>query len=146
GQEPALLRRRADGTVEQLPPTGPILGAIETARYGEAVLPLEPGDAFTMYTDGITEAGPNRRELFGVERVIALMKEDVESAESLKTRLVRSVEEYTGGVYNDDICLLVGVVKEAMHRSWANTLEQTVKVQESSWQRGEHYRAMSAQK
>jgi len=116
GQEPALVRRRRDGTVEQLPPTGPILGAFESARYSETVLPLETGDAFALYTDGLTEAGPSRRDFFGIDRLIALLRDDVVSAQALVDRLKGGVEAHTGGVYNDDICLLVGVVEEPRHR------------------------------
>ena len=102
--------------LEQLPPTGPILGAFESARYSESVLPLETGDAFALYTDGLTEAGPSRRDFFGIDRLIALLRDDVVSAQALVDRLKGGVEAHTGGVYNDDICLLIGVVEEPRHR------------------------------
>lgn len=111
GQEPALLRRTPDGHVEELPPTGPILGASESARYEETVLQLAPGDAFALYTDGLTEAGPNRRQMLGVDGLARLFAGPEGRAEELVARTMAGVEAYAGGAFHDDICLLVGVVK-----------------------------------
>ncbi|MBV9848354.1 MAG: SpoIIE family protein phosphatase, partial [Armatimonadetes bacterium] len=64
GHEPALVRR-AGGWVEALETTGPPLGLAEGAEYGEGAVTLSPGDALLLYTDGLSEAGPSRRELLG---------------------------------------------------------------------------------
>ena len=75
GQEPGLLRRSVRGGVSELPPTGPVIGMNEAASYQEHVVSLAPGDTFALYTDGLTEAGPNRRELLGVSGLAALLQQ-----------------------------------------------------------------------
>jgi len=111
GQEPALLRRTAGGSVEELPPTGPILGMTETAQYTEEVLSLVPGDAFALYTDGLTEAGPNRINLLGVQGLAALMSDDARTAREIADHIVHGAEDFSNGVFRDDVCLLVGIVQ-----------------------------------
>ncbi len=111
GQEPALLRRTAGGLVEELPPTGPILGMTETALYTEETLSLVSGDAFALYTDGLTEAGPNRINLLGVQGLAALMADDARTAREIADHIVHGAEDFSNGVFRDDVCLLVGIVQ-----------------------------------
>ena len=111
GQEPALLRRTAGGLVEELPPTGPILGMTDTAQYTEETLSLVPGDAFALYTDGLTEVGPNRIDLLGVQGLAALMSDDARSAREIADHIVHGAEDFSNGVFRDDVCLLVGIVQ-----------------------------------
>ncbi len=111
GQEPGLLRRSAGGVVDELPPTGPVLGMNEAAVYQEHVIRLAPGDAFALYTDGLTEAGPNRRELLGVSGVASLFGPHDGSARQIVRQVIAGAEAYAGGVFHDDVCLLVGIVR-----------------------------------
>ena len=111
GQEPALLRRSAGGDVDELPPTGPVLGMNESAVYQEQVITLAPGDTFALYTDGLTEAGPNRRELLGVSGLAALLQHANGTAHQVMGRVVSGAEAFAGGVFHDDVCLLVGCVR-----------------------------------
>jgi len=121
GQEPALLKRSATGAVEQLPPTGPILGSIENAQYTEETVVLAPGDALAIFSDGLTEVGPSRTDMLGIEGVTALLAEPAVAgqaqgapgmAEHLLLRLIQGVDAAAaGGVMRDDVCLLVSVVE-----------------------------------
>ncbi len=110
GQEPALLRRTAGGDVTELPPTGPILGMSETAQYEQQTMKVSPGDAFALYTDGLTEAGPDRRHLLGVEGLAKFVREPEGSAQAMVSHIISSVEGYANGTFHDDVCLLVGIV------------------------------------
>ncbi len=111
GQEPALLRRTTNGQVQELPPTGPILGMTETAQYTQQTLSLVPGDAFALYTDGLTEAGPNRIDLLGVQGLAALMADDARTAREIADHIIRGAEDYSNGEFRDDVCLLIGIVQ-----------------------------------
>jgi len=121
GQEAALIRRAGTGAVEPLPPTGPILGVVESALYAEAAVTLRPGDAVAIFTDGVTEVGPSRTDMLGIEGVISLFSESVpageaegaeETAEYLARHLIAGVDRAAqGGVMRDDVCLLVGVAE-----------------------------------
>ena len=59
GHEPALIRRAGD-TVEVLKTTGPPIGLVGDADYAEDTVTLKSGDSLMIYTDGLSEAGPNR--------------------------------------------------------------------------------------
>ncbi len=72
GHEPPLVARSA-GHVELLEASGPILGAFADAAYEERETTLEPGDAVTLYTDGITDSRNLAREFYGDERLLALV-------------------------------------------------------------------------
>jgi PAS domain S-box-containing protein len=124
GQEPGLIWRAATGAVEQLPPTGSVLGGFEsTVGYEEKSVLLSPGDVLAVFTDGLTEVGPSRKELLEVEGVSSLLREccAATAADLLKEgdpqivvdRLMAGVDAYAGGGARDDIALLVGVVNSA---------------------------------
>lgn len=122
GQEPALIRRAVGGLVEQLVPTGPVLGSFEGAAFEERTVALGPGDALAVFTDGLTEVGRSRTEMLGVEGVADLLvgvvvPEETDGAEAvaehLTLRLIAGVDAAAeGGVTRDDVCLLVGVVDD----------------------------------
>ena len=121
GQEPGLLRRASTGEVAQLRPTGPVLGTLSDSQYTEHTVTLAPGDALAIFSDGLTEVGPTRRDMLGVEGLMALMSEGVpqesgrtaaETAQALVLRLIAGVDAAAkSGVMRDDVCLLVGVVE-----------------------------------
>jgi sigma-B regulation protein RsbU (phosphoserine phosphatase) len=63
-----------DGEVEWLVDGGPLLGAVEEADYTMATAEMEEGAILVMYTDGIVEAGGQKGEEFGEQRVVELVK------------------------------------------------------------------------
>ncbi len=121
GQEPALRRRAATGAVEHLAPTGTVLGYDENAQYMEQVVTLGRGDALAIFSDGLTEVGPSRLDMLGIEGVTALFKQPVEAAslmdaaemaECLALRLITGVDTAAqNGVMRDDVCLLIAVAE-----------------------------------
>ena len=112
GNEPGLVRRDAGDSIEDLPPTGPILGGIEGARYEQHVVSLSPGDVLALYTDGLSEAGRSRHDFLGVEGLVRLLREAPrgEEATAIKEGIVAGVERHAGGHLDDDACLLVAVI------------------------------------
>ena len=117
GQEPALVKRTDTGIIEELSPTGPILGGDSDAIFDERVIALAPGDSLTIFTDGLTEVGPTRRELLGVEGVCGILgssppfgqADELQLPQDIVSRLVHDVDDYAQGGSRDDVCLLVGV-------------------------------------
>lgn len=64
------LRLGVDGRLVSLPAArGIALGAMARRPYEEAEVVLVPGDTLFLYTDGLTDAGNARRELFGEKRL-----------------------------------------------------------------------------
>lgn len=62
GHCPPLIVR-ADGSVEELASTGPIMGMLRNARWHSSSAMLEYGDRLVLYSDGVTEATRDEEEL-----------------------------------------------------------------------------------
>jgi len=108
GHEPSLVRR-AGGTVEVTETTGPPLGMSEGAEYGERAVTLSAGDTLLLYTDGLSESGPSRRELLGTEGLMRLLAglEAAMGTQAEADALFRDISAYTNGLFRDDVALLL---------------------------------------
>jgi PAS domain S-box-containing protein len=113
GQHEELLVIRGNGAVERHDTLnlGFALGLEENIKdfIGQATLPLNSNDVLVAYTDGITEAMNPAGVTFGVERLAEAVKANhTQPADSIRSAVLRSVREYTGGAdLLDDISLLV---------------------------------------
>ncbi|BDI29972.1 hypothetical protein CCAX7_20230 [Capsulimonas corticalis] len=112
GHEPALIYRAATGDVEELKTLGTPLGVDDTMHYTERDALLFPGDIFMAYTDGLSEAGPNRREMLGTDGLKRLLetRSQTKSLSQLAANLVSEATDYSLGVLRDDACLLLARV------------------------------------
>lgn len=113
GHEPPLVRR-AGGTVEALETTGPPLGLSEGAEYGERMVSLSARDVLLLYTDGLSESGPSRRELLGTEGLARLLASlplatggQSTDVQEQTEALVRQVRVSAGGAFRDDVAVLL---------------------------------------
>lgn len=108
GHEPPLIRR-ADGAVETLATTGLPLGVAENVEYGEKTVTLSAGDLLVLYTDGISECGPSRREMLGTEGLKRLLGSLPVSgdAQAEVEALVAEVSAFTNGLFRDDVAILL---------------------------------------
>jgi PAS domain S-box-containing protein len=71
GAHEDIIVVRADGTLEVQRPPGAWLGAMPDIKRVtvDAMLMLEPGDLIALYTDGITEARNDKREMYDLKRM-----------------------------------------------------------------------------
>lgn len=80
GHCPPLIIRR-DGTIDELPSTGPILGVLPHPSWTSTSTLLDEGDTLVLYSDGVTEAVIDDEELgvHGLREMLAqgLSPEDV---------------------------------------------------------------------
>ncbi|TAJ99500.1 MAG: hypothetical protein EPO36_11905 [Chloroflexota bacterium] len=108
GHEPPLVARRA-GRVEPLEADGPILGAFADSAFEERETVLEPGDAVTLYTDGITDARSPARDFYGEDRLLALVGGACgRPAETIAQAITDDVTAFRGEAEPfDDLTLLV---------------------------------------
>lgn len=109
GHNPVMLFRKASGKVERIDSHGPPLGFLARAEYDLEDLQLEAGDVLMLYTDGITEATDGNLDMFGEERLEALLRQHAdEGAEVLLQAARRSLAEFTGrDNYDDDVSMTV---------------------------------------
>ncbi|MCW3058376.1 MAG: serine phosphatase RsbU, regulator of sigma subunit [Capsulimonas sp.] len=108
GHEPVLLRHAATGHIELLGPTGPPLGVEGTAEYTHEARRLQAGDALLLYTDGLSESGPSRQDMLGVDGLANLLRAHPlhEDAHGLCQRIIAGVERHARGDLRDDACIL----------------------------------------
>jgi serine phosphatase RsbU (regulator of sigma subunit) len=103
------LRRNAVGTVERvgMDTAGLPLGVDELRKHVAAEVPLQPGDAILLYTDGVTEAMNPQQDLFGAQRLSALFSSEGRTASEIGAAVVTAVGEFSEGrSQSDDICVL----------------------------------------
>jgi len=67
GHNPPLLVR-GDKSIEELQPSGTMIGAFDFSTWERQTVEMNPGDLVYIYTDGITEAD-NGKEQLGEERM-----------------------------------------------------------------------------
>jgi sigma-B regulation protein RsbU (phosphoserine phosphatase) len=117
---PLLLRQ---GQVSELYSEGSFpIGLVEQACFSSTRIQLQPQDTLVLFTDGITEAEGEKRELFGTDRLVeALGRHRESSLGTLQVGILGEVEKFTGGTsQSDDITLLV-----VRYRGAAEDLEKT---------------------
>ncbi len=92
------------------------LGVDHEVEYAQHTLPLAPGDALVLYTDGITEAMNAKDELYGLPRLLAALSPEVEcpagaaagaaTVNLLGRRILDDVKRFVGArPQSDDMCL-----------------------------------------
>lgn len=75
GHNQPLLYRNSDNSCQQLDAEGLIIGVKEDVFFEEKSILLDPGDILLLYTDGLTESTNSDGEMFGIDRLITLLKE-----------------------------------------------------------------------
>jgi sigma-B regulation protein RsbU (phosphoserine phosphatase) len=101
--------KRADGALECIDARhGPVIGAADGIAYGEDTLQMSRGDAMLLFTDGVTEAMNEGRELFGESRLEAFLTATRETGvEGLIDGVLSAVRTFADGAeQSDDITLL----------------------------------------
>jgi serine phosphatase RsbU (regulator of sigma subunit) len=77
----------------------------------ERTVPLQPGDALLLYTDGVTEARDARREFYPLEERVAEVAARGGGADGdLLDRLRDDLVRYVGAPLDDDAALLLARV------------------------------------
>jgi len=105
-----LIRR---GTaIDDLPRnvSGLPIGISPQITYSELELPLNPGDACLLYTDGVTEAMDPDKELFGVERLSTEFIRTCEgTAEDPLAQILTAIDEFSreSPRERDDVCMMM---------------------------------------
>lgn len=106
GHCPPLVLR-ADGSIEAIDSTGPVVGVLPQPRWQSATLTLDEGDRLLLYSDGVIEASsPDGRELgqCGLEHALP---QAPASSRRVATDVVDAVRRHAEGARDDDVTVLV---------------------------------------
>jgi sigma-B regulation protein RsbU (phosphoserine phosphatase) len=110
GHNPPLLVR-SSGRVDALSPTGTVLGVFADSSYEQGDFPIGPGDRLVLYTDGITEGRDAAGEEFAEDRLSeSALRHRASNADDMLAAMLRDVEAFNAGVYEDDATLIVAAL------------------------------------
>src|ERR1700751_870005 len=112
GHPPVLQWRNSTGKTAKLLENGLVLGMVEEATYDALEFPLELGDRYVLYTDGVLEAANSAGEEFGADRFMRFIENHKHLAadrfsETFLTELSRWSNQTAEQGQQDDITLLV---------------------------------------
>lgn len=108
GHNPPLLLR-ADGQSDRLHAPGLVLGVLSDIELGTGQSYLNSGDGIFLYTDGVTEVFGAADEMFGEERLKALVQEHwAEGPQAVVAIIQQAVRDFSAtALPSDDFTLLV---------------------------------------
>jgi phosphoserine phosphatase RsbU/P len=108
GHVPPLVRRASGDLVELASVNFPV-GMFPGAEFAAARVSLGPGDFLIIYSDGVSEANNLTGEMFGEERLSALVREFTGATVGEVAEAVRAaIRTFTGGAPQaDDITMVV---------------------------------------
>jgi len=87
--------------------TGLPLGVVESFRYEQETIQLEPGDSLTVFTDGLSEAMNAENELYGLERLKNSLSAQCDGIEALGKHVLDDVKKFAGErSQSDDMCMI----------------------------------------
>ena len=101
GHCPPLIAR-ADGTIEEVESTGPVVGILPFARWRSSTFVLDPGDTLVLYTDGVIEATSPAGEELGVAGLTRALAG--RTSREVTESIVRAVDHHGGR--EDDLTVL----------------------------------------
>jgi serine phosphatase RsbU (regulator of sigma subunit) len=109
GGHPPPLVLRTDGTVEEVPVSGTLIGAVPHTVVVPADVELAPGELCLLYSDGLTEArgGPSGTEQWGEQRLHDALADCAGMPGAAAVERIRQlVSDWVHGGTRDDIAML----------------------------------------
>jgi serine phosphatase RsbU (regulator of sigma subunit) len=111
GHNPQFVLR-GDGRLEKMSSTGLPVGMLAGHGYKELAVQLAPGDLLFFYTDGCVEMENERDEMFGSERLEALVAASTQrSADEVLATVESAIATFRGGrdLFDDATMMAVRV-------------------------------------
>jgi sigma-B regulation protein RsbU (phosphoserine phosphatase) len=104
---PLLLGSTPGMAPRRLNPTATVIGAFPAWTCGEATLTLTSGDTLLLYSDGVTEAGIDRSEEYGEERLVAALEASRRlPIEALVANIADAAVAFGCGSQSDDVTVV----------------------------------------
>ncbi len=112
GGHPLPIVARATGEVETVDCRGTLLGLRGPVRLQDQTIRLEPGDVVVLFTDGAIEAHRTVTDLFGEERLGAIIGANASlPADDIADRILSAVVAFGPSEPGDDIAIVVAKVR-----------------------------------
>jgi phosphoserine phosphatase RsbU/P len=112
GHPPLLLSSRSNGEARSIEQNGFFLGMFPEAIYSSIEIPLQPGDRYLLYTDGLPESRNAADEEFGLARCKQFLQSHPRlNAAALADELLGDIAHWSarssGRLQEDDMTLIV---------------------------------------
>lgn len=109
---PPFLLFSPTGESSEFVAANAMLGVSFDTQFSESTIGLKEGEILLFFTDGVSEAKSLEGELFGLDRLKSLVKENIDKApEEIKTAVYQRIKEFCGEALSDDMALIVMRVK-----------------------------------
>lgn len=103
GHNPPFVYRATEGNIQELAPTGPVMGIIESMQCKQQQIEMSSGDVTLLYTDGITEGFNENEQEFGDERLKdVLTKHAKKSPAEILSEIKTALEAFVGSAPQSD--------------------------------------------
>ncbi|MBN1649197.1 MAG: SpoIIE family protein phosphatase [Spirochaetales bacterium] len=109
-----LVFRRSTGVCEEIESTGTWLNILEEidSLTMNRKFHMERGDLLVLYTDGITEAFDNKKDMFGIDGIRSvIIRNHKKHIDEILEKVYEAVLHHTGGIVKDDMTLLIAEKK-----------------------------------
>ena len=108
GHEYPVLKKRTDGFELIKDKHTFVIGGMEDIKYREYEIKMEPGSKLFLYTDGVPEATNRDGVLFGTDRMLEALNEDVAATpEDILSNVRRAVDRFVMSAEQfDDLTML----------------------------------------
>ncbi|MGZ8137372.1 MAG: SpoIIE family protein phosphatase [Methylococcaceae bacterium] len=140
---PFLLRNQSRQW-EMLEASGLPLGKSADSDYQETAIEitLEVGDRLFLYTDGLVEEESPSGEVFGYDRLEAILNDnvDVEQPDALRNIIMDALRRHCRGTaYTDDVTVVIVTHSDRVIQAAAsNEVSDIIRISENFYRQGEH--------
>ena len=113
GHNPLIVWKKKTNATRLMNPRGVGLGLVNPDRYKSIIesvtIPIEEGDIFVFYTDGVSESMNTRQEIFGEERLQEAVRNSAHlSPRAIQKNIVETVSRFSGAApQHDDFTMVV---------------------------------------
>jgi serine phosphatase RsbU (regulator of sigma subunit) len=98
---------RADGRIEQIESTGPVVGILPSPLWRATSRMLGAGDTLVLYSDGVVESTSDDGTEFGTGGIAHAIARARRTARGFAESIVNAVNRHARGRREDDLTLLV---------------------------------------
>jgi sigma-B regulation protein RsbU (phosphoserine phosphatase) len=98
---------RADGSIEQIGLTGPVVGIVPNARWRSTTLTLNPGELLVLYSDGVIESPSVDGHDFGTDGILRSLPPSI-CARTVAAAIADAATRHAGAsAQYDDLTVMV---------------------------------------
>ena len=106
---PMIIYTAATQSAATYDTDGVPVGALPGSSFGKEIIQLHKNDIIILHTDGITEAWNEKKEMYGVQRLVKIIKENPHlDARALIALIVTDIDAFVGEYkQHDDMTLII---------------------------------------